>query len=384
MRSVQAAVSIMSLSLLTGCSSGDRYGPVVLEDDLACRIEIDSSVVLRWDSTLSEPDFGVRYAVNSRGEILGGSPSQGRVMVWDSLGNPLGAFGAPGEGPGELMPGSMSVHVTPGDTVFVRDNSMRWIIFGPDFKFVRTAMTGPVVGTEASHTAFLPDGSIVGGRVSGSDTSFSMVKVDRSGTILDRIGPPRSYRGLNARPFSPDGQGGYWVGPPPGPTHGYVVEHWTALGEADAEIRRTVPWFRADPSWLERSLRPQIGEYRSSFPFPAVGMVHLDGAGLLWVVSNVPVTPTIAEQYATTTNDEELIAMMGEGLVRVVEVFSPAVDQPIASTVIPFYRFVSFMSNGSHTSWYRLEDDHDGNLKVVVMRFTLSGRTPSDTDVCRF
>ncbi len=382
MRSVHGVVLIISLSLLVGCSSGDRYGPVVLEDDLACRIEIDSSVVLRWDSTLSEPDFGFRYTTNSRGLILGGSPNHGRVIVWDSAGNPIGSFGALGEGPGELARGPMTVFVAPDDTLFVRDSRMRWVVFDPSFNFVRTALTGPVIGLASSHTAFLADGSIVSTMIGGVDTSFSMVRVDRNGNVLNRIGPSHRLPGLNYRPFTPDGVGGYWIGPPPGPAKGYVIERWTGEGEVAGTIARNVSWFRADPSYADINPLQNTHEPRNGFPYPNINGVHMDAAGFLWVMSDVPVSPGIASRY-DRVRIEDLFPLMLEGFVRVIEVFDARAERLVASIQVPSYPFLTFLPNDDVASGYRMEEDSLGNREITMMKFSLLAGSSGSVANCR-
>jgi hypothetical protein len=367
LRSIHGAVLIVSLSLLVGCSSGDRYGPVVLEGDLACRIEIDSSEVLDDVSDVLGDDLGIVYDVNSRGDIVGGAYGSPKVGVWDSTGRYLMSVGSAGDGPGELGQGMVLVFIAADDTVFIRDSHMHWAVFDPYYGFVRNANSGPVVGIEASHTSFLADGSIATTMHTSRDTSFTMLIADRYGDVLAQIGPPHSLPGLNHRPMTPDGAGGFWVGPPPGPAWGYFIEHWSGAGVADGGIRRDVPWFRLDPSYVELNARqPRSPRIRRGFPFPSIDQIRY-GQGKLWVLSTVPTAPDVGARYMVVS-DDSADAIGRSELVRVLEVFDASSGQVIASVTMPTYRF-SFFHNAV-SSGYRVEEDGDGH-KVTVMKFGL-------------
>lgn len=376
----QVVVSFALVSPLAGCSFGDRYPAIVIEDDLACRISIDSSVVLSDNLELLGGGLGLNYARNSRGEVIGGAYGVPRVGVWDSTGRLIASFGSAGEGPGELGDGTVLTFVTPEDSVFIRDSHMHWVVYSPGFEFVRNADTGPVVGIESSHTVFLGDGRIATTMHTSPDTSFSVMIASRDGAVLERLGPPHSLPMLNHRPIAFDGSG-FWVAPPPGPAQGYVLEHWDGSGSIDREIRRDVPWFRPDPSYVDANLNPSHGtRIRRGFPFPTVDQVKTDHRGRLWVLSTIPTGSDVASRYRVVSADSAAAIERTE-LVRVLEVFDADSGRILASVQMPFYPIVSFFQ-GTPMTGFRVEDDPGMGYRVVVMRFDMYGADAGASSLC--
>ncbi len=270
---------------------------------------------------------------------------------------------------------------------------MHWVVYGPSFSFVRNATMGPVIGIDDARTAFLPDESIASTVFNLGDTTFSMIRVDKDGNILARLGPSHNLPGFNHRPFALDGRGGFWVGPPLGPAQGYVIEHWTPHGEVDSKIEREVAWFPADPSYLDINLRPP-GDSRvqRGFPFPGINQVRVDGGGRIWVMSSIPTDPGMVSEYIVAS-PESAALMMQDGVVRVIEVFDPVSGVVLASVQSPYYHNMSLFpdaanlngiveSGPGYVAGYRVEDDAEGERRVIVMRFILSGASQAGAAVC--
>ncbi|MBK7595723.1 MAG: hypothetical protein IPJ11_10885 [Gemmatimonadetes bacterium] len=147
---------------------------------LSCDIHLDGrSITLGEDSTITRAPLPSQFAVDSRGNIFGGT--RGQVLEWAPDGRLLRAIGSSGSASGQFAPGPVKVFIASGDSLYVRDNRRRWVVFDTSFKHIRTASTGPIVASSARETVFMENNLILSGFQVSGDTLYEVVVVDREG-----------------------------------------------------------------------------------------------------------------------------------------------------------------------------------------------------------
>jgi hypothetical protein len=214
-------------------------------------------------------------ARDTRGRFFAASGSS--VIVYDSTGKYVKAFGRPGGGPGEFGARVCCVVVGRGDTLHVF-GSRRLHIFSPALEFVRSvSMAGEFYGW---HGFVLSDGRVVVNTTIATATSAGLPLhlLGRDGQLIRSFGAERPASGgpvpIDLRPvaITPD-QTGIWTSRE-GP---YRFALWDLAGRKKVD--------------LEVTEGPGV---RTDSPFPGKGgnwpadLSHHDAAGRLWIHRRAP------------------------------------------------------------------------------------------------
>lgn len=276
-------ISLFGMAAIAACSS-----PAALESTPSCSPFLgEAAVVLESDSTGEYADPGTQVAIDSKGTFYGGSLQGGKLLKWAADGRLLASVGRVGQGPGEFAPGPLRVFVSPDDTVFVRDGSLRFSVFDTALAFIRTVPLGPIMAMSAGETHFLEDGRIASTfqspRFQGSDLVF----LDREGRVLASELPTQDELNPGGfRPNRPSGvvrSGALWVGPPYG-MGGYSFDIVDSLGKITSRFSPPAPWFDVGT----RVEKAEAHGPARRFPFPAVSRVQADEHGLVWIWTALP------------------------------------------------------------------------------------------------
>jgi len=316
--------------LIAGCGAPGEGGGAV---DLC-------TVVLAPSETVLEPEVGGAYdepgpqvARDARGNYYGGALAGGRLLKWDASGRFVASTGRVGGGPGEFAPGPLIVFVSPDDSLFVRDNSSRFLVFDTALTYHRAFPTGPVLALSAGELHFLPDGRIASTFQRPSATSFDLMFLDRDGNVTDTLLPREPGPGTSRAPanrssaFVPPST--LWLAPPPG-VGGYEVDIVDLDGSPVGRLAPEAPWFDV----TTRRTMPNEHGGRRAFPYPTVGLVVADREGLVWIWSYVPKVPDAAARYFAADLGE-LLTVSREVLASRVDVYEAATLRPVAVGTVP-------------------------------------------------
>lgn len=182
------------LTLLLGCAGADRpEGPTLETWTLEEEVRIGS---------LDDPDASLTYiggvVVGEDGRVYASQPMDHQVRIFSPDGEPLGAFGRQGGGPGEFeRVGGLAWR---GDSLWVLDwGQNRFNVFTDDGELVRTVtVTLPTPTKENPYTprpsTLLPDGSLTASPglpshliAQGEITHRPWVRMTLDGAVLDTI-----------------------------------------------------------------------------------------------------------------------------------------------------------------------------------------------------
>lgn len=345
----------------------------VAREDIRCTIQTVAAVELRLDTTITfdQPDFH-NFAIDSRGETYASPTRGGALLHWAPDGTMLPLLGSTGEGPGQFAGGNVIPFVVRGDSLYVRDNHLHWVVYGPDHQFIRFGALGPIAATFPVATQFLPNGLVLSSYQSGNEYA-SLLLVNRAGEVLRRVRPSEqpgeSGTGVRAAFASSDGT--FWVGPQIHSRGGYSVQQWDSAGGVLREIRRSVPWFVADSLVRPFGKEGEAGAPgERPFLFPRVHQVVEDSSGLLWVVTHVPRGPGAREAIFAANDVFERYSITSRVLEKHVEIFDPKTGAVIASRTFPSAFLL--MPNASDAVQVT-EDSATGLRQAIRMRLQVQG-----------
>jgi hypothetical protein len=333
-----AAVALAALAALAaGCTAGgsdagaitvrDSSGVAIVTNDLT---QLTSACTIAGEPTLSigveegeEAYMLARLAGAARlsdGRIMIAERSTHSVRYYDASGRHLLSSGRRGDGPGEFRE-PFYLHVIPGDTVYVGDfRPFRFLVFGPDGKWVRTVTPDPMeINTPASR-GVLDDGRFVMSRSNPRTGGFLPDTVvvrgyDRDGRERDTVtamaharygvagATPNFYVFPFFESFSYMRAGGDRIviahGATPEirvhrATAGYplaTVVRWEAgdrtIRPADVEAEKArirASYANVPPAMRDRMLDAEVGDRRPvAERFPAFQSLTLARDGRLWI-----------------------------------------------------------------------------------------------------
>ncbi len=212
-RSSPAGALLLLATIAFACSRGDAAGEAItMRDSSGVQVVTNDLTRLTRSCTVAtEPSVSIGVEEGDEAYMLsqlGGAVrlSDGRIVLanratdelryFDASGKYLYTAGRKGEGPGEFRE-PFYLHVLPGDTVYAGDfRPFRFLVFGPDGKWVRTISLDPMEINTPSTMNVLRDGRpLLGITVLSSDPPGSfplrMMSVrlyDRGGKVLDSLG----------------------------------------------------------------------------------------------------------------------------------------------------------------------------------------------------
>jgi hypothetical protein len=283
-------------------------GEIIVLDqarDFPCRLIFGApTLVLQADERGEVDDIVATPIARDKAGRIFTSTGHGSLTVWDARGKMLRSLGRAGNGPGEFAGTWAVAQIDPKGRVYVRDGGGRWSIFTADLQLVRT--TAPVpMGYSPEFCVFLDDGRFLSATPSAVDPTPTRGRPEYSFTIYDfwstkalaagtpeivkSFGPvPPSERGValsqHERALSYAGGATFWVGPPSFVGRGYELEQWSVSGERLRVIRREVSWFPRGADIAP----PARGEGGPRERPAAIGGIHADSSGLIYVVVAVP------------------------------------------------------------------------------------------------
>ncbi len=277
----------------------------------ACRVTTEPVVTLGSASDSVPLDGGVGLARDSRGRYYTTGFGGKSIVIFDSTGKYLQAFGRAGQGPGEFAGRIMGLSVK-ADTLYTFTVSgHRVTVFSPSLAFVRTATYLPVT----MHSAPTMSGSrgefIASGEVRSSDslTQYKYHVVGGDGKRIRSFG--NAYPIVSGRPpairptttvvatlmfaLSPMGDQ-LWTG-----NNEYRVTRWdVATGSSTTFQVADVPWLRNAPPPPDReTLRDDLGAAMTAIaaglpqpphkypPRPSASLMRVDDQQRLWMWSYV-------------------------------------------------------------------------------------------------
>ncbi|MFS8636691.1 MAG: 6-bladed beta-propeller [Gemmatimonadota bacterium] len=301
-------------------------------------------------------------AVDSKGRYYVADHLQNyQILVYEPNGKFRGIIGRRGEGPGEYR-NIASVHIGPGDTLHVFDGgTRRYTVLGPDWSVVRMRpFPGSVI--EAASTS---SGEIV--------VSARIMTPDRIGHPLHRFAgvrdsvvsfgsenpvTPADMRSLyqQERRIAPSRDGSVWSAY----KAQYLIERWGLDGMKKSGFYRVVDWFPPFPE--EHPISPE------NEPYPALGEIHEDRAGRLWVAVWVADTNWKAGIGKMENGPEGsyYIADHSRLLDTMLEVIDPRTGRLVMSQRVPQF-VVAFLSDEMIAS-YRADDDGVPFIDIWRMR----------------
>lgn len=340
---------------------------------LPCRVEVGPiSVILRGDSTITLSEPAGQVVRDSRGRFYTGSTTGGEILAWSPTGRIERVIGRPGDGPGELARGTAVPFVAPGDTLFVRDDHLHWVVFSPEGRFVREAGLGPMLGTGASRVFFDANGRIVSAHQRPADTTFAVVIADHTGRVLHRLLPQVSETGrpgAGLRPIADAGDGTFWLGPLAGPAAGYTVQRIDTTGRVLQTIHRDVDWFESRPGFVS-----DVGEAAraTNFPYPSVAHVRVDSRRLIWVTTVIPKGARSKELYLAATGIDERREIVGRVLESHYEVFEPGTLRLLGALVwTPSADSLAGVISDGPIGYRFLQDSATGRRTIALFPFLL-------------
>jgi hypothetical protein len=351
---------------LSGCA-GTESGI----DPLPCVIGFsDKNIVLRDDTTISLSSAVNQVVRDDAGNFYASASLGGQVLKWGPDGTLLAAIGRPGDGPGELGRGAVSVF-TVADSLYVRDSHFHWVVYGPDRSVVRYAPLGPIVGYANYNTHFVGGDRIISTSQKSEVPENSIVIQSRNGDLIRQFAPTPGPAGRwqpHPRASAYVGDGTMWVAPVAGPRDGYRIEIWDTAGQLRDSIVRVVPWFRAQPDFKADYGASEKGR---PFPFPNISALFADTAGMVWVLTTVPKGPE-SEAAVRSAGVLEYFDVLAQVMETNVDVFDKESHRLLASMRISRSPAVMGDPVFDGRLFKRVVEDSSGLSQVSIGELTLS------------
>lgn len=274
-----------ALALLSACGSSRSA------ENFPCSVILDVTPVFLQGNDSDEVDPAAQVAVDSRGHFFASSRAGARVLEWGSDGHLIRGIGRSGDGPGELGQGSVVPFVAPGDSLFVRDNHMHWVVFDSSGRFIRQSPIGAAMAVSSTDLLFLPTGGML--------TSFVRPGQDvHNVSILNRLGQTtRSFNAFrqDSQPPSPHpavyvGEGHVWIGSTAGTPTDYGIQVWDTTGRLVDSVPLRLEHFQSAPT-------PEPGHQSQPFPYPYLSRLLTDGSGTVLAPIATPKSSDAAAKF---------------------------------------------------------------------------------------
>ncbi len=329
-------------------------------------LSLDTVLVRSWSPAEWDTiDLANIAAVGPGGELYAQSYlAPGSVIKLSAAGEVVDRFGREGGGPGELAGGGLDIFVTDHDTVYVKDNSLRWSVFTTGGSFVRSVALGSGVPI-ASRACVLSDGSVViATRLSPGGSVESLRRLAPDGKAVRDFGAPARAGGILTAPvereLSCGVREGVWAMPHP-LEPGYIVEHWNTSGRLIMRVVREAAWFKAGSAQTREDVTrspPHSTVRQVVEPQPGMLLTMIVNADSRWK----PMDRAEQRAHLDTQLDvryELLDLASGQMLASLL------VDDPATLPNRPFLR------NGSV---YEIIPDEDGGARLVSYALRLHDR----------
>lgn len=351
---------------LWGCAEAtDEVG------ELPCVIGFsDKNIVLRDDTTISMSSAVNQIVRDGAGNFYASASLGGQVLKWGPDGTLLAAIGRPGDGPGELGRGAVSVF-TVADSLYVRDSHFHWVVYNPDLDVVRYSKTGPIAAAGRYTTHFVPGDRVVSTFQIPDLPEYTAAVLTREGDVVRTFAPTRGSSERwqpQSRASEYVGNGLLWIAPVAGPRDGYRIEIWDTAGQLRDSIVRVVPWFRAQPDFKADYGASEQGR---PFPFPNISALFADTAGMVWVLTTVPKGPE-SEAAVRSAGVLEYFDVLAQVMETNVDVFDKESHRLLASKRIPRSRAIMGDPVFDGRLIKRVVEDSSGLSQVSIGELTLS------------
>lgn len=323
--SVCTALLLIFLVPLSGQQNQNSVIAITDEDQChECRLELQHVVSIGESSDPHLIDEGWPSVVrDSQGRYLVASTiPRNRVLVYDSTGDYIGAWGRRGEGPGEFLH-IRKLLILPWDSVAVLDwGTLRLSVFD---ERGGVAMSSSM-GLRLFDIARLATGEFVGSGTSARPDriGYPLHWFDVAGNFQASFGddtpvlPTRPS--LTRRWLARDPAGGVWAARP----DRYELERWTTAKLRTAVVKRKASWFpnRKSEGAVDFTREP---------PNPWLQGVYVDDLGRVWVAARVAATSwTPADDFVSR-------AAYGRFYDSIIEVLSPDTGELLGSQRFPWY-----------------------------------------------
>ena len=366
-----------------------------------CQLVVQATgVVLRADPEGKISNILRSVARDSRGRYYT-SAGFGEVTVWGPDGKVLRNFGRLGGGPGEFAKGILSISVDPTDNIYVKDNSLKWHVFSPDYAHLRSVGANGMAHPPEASVFFAPFTLLT------SQLPYGMMGHDFA--IFDFSGKPESgkavyapggagvgsvppfVRGFGSRPGVAGGRyaryisapvnGAFWAGPPAEGGRGYELQLIGLDGTVKRTVRRSVSWWKPgtdvtrpsnSPSEHESAEEPELAP-----PPTAILAMRHDGSGLVYVMTRVTSTrwgPAIAKERDREAQEALVLAAL-DIYIEVIDTDAGVViasSGPTPGTQALLTAVQGWFTKG--WSGYRMSRDADGLPSVVMLEVSLRGK----------
>ncbi len=279
----------------------------------------------------------------------------GRFARFDRTGRLISVDGRFGSGPGEFR--LISGLARWGSTevaVFDAGNGRfaRLSVNGRHLGEQSTVIVDPVSSTLISDSELLVTADIRTPALAGAQFHI----LDRNGQISRSFGGRSGNIDLRTPPqrwhVSPIVEESFWTVP----YDRYVLEQWSTKGSLLQRIERQVDWFPVSS-----------GRGRGSPPAAVLVDVWVDGAGLIWTISAVPL-PGAVPPPVRREGRVDLRQAPVRRFDTIVEVLDPASSRVLMSRRVPV-QHLGFVGPGVT---YSVKEGADGRRAVEVWRWSFS------------
>lgn len=255
----------------------------------ACRVNLEQVAVLGNPADPEQIGGSVGLERDGSGRFFAVSLDRFRVVVFDSTGRYLTALGGKGDGPGEfgMSLGVRSIHLGPGDSLYVFSFPQRVSVFTPSLRYARGFLLPG--GNSAAGPHVLRDGRIIiGARIPSPERiGLPYHIVDSEGVFLHSFGGIGRVAPGTPAPLplsfvvSPSERSIWLVETVRAPDDGMnyqLVELALSNQRSAFEI--------ADIPWMPRLTLQSAPGRRGGMvmrPGGGVGLAGVDSTGLVWV-----------------------------------------------------------------------------------------------------
>lgn len=240
---------------------------------------VPTGVVLRGSGSGAHPDPDGEFTQvvrDGRGRYYTTAALEPVVLAWSPAGEYLGTLGRAGRGPGEFASWPLALWIDDADSLYVRDASGRWLVFDPDWQFVRMFSGGGMTGAPVTHLTH--DHTLIHTRhVPGGARGAAFHVTDLEGELIRSVAARDSSATELAgfpRASGYDGENEVWIAPPDG-TRGLILERWNLDGELLNVVTYDAPWLPLDGYASNRERVPRFS------------LISVDRMGLAWVFLSV-------------------------------------------------------------------------------------------------